>query len=347
MDGSGGQWAGDYESLYRSYTALARQVDHLSTLREIGLAISHSLELDETLTDIANVVQGALDVRRLTIFELDKEGQVVRPIIAKYGDDLISKERLEEEAGPLAGTPFGDVLQSKTTLLVSSDFQNAAYVPLVAKSAAVGVMRLEDRRDGHPFSHDDADLFQSIGSQIAIAINNAQLYALAVTDGLTKLYVRRYFDLRMDEEFEQARRYGRTFSMLLFDIDHFKKFNDTYGHQTGDQVLREFAELIRRNTRRSDICCRYGGEEIAVILPETRLEEAAVLANKLCDRVRNNPFGEGRQDSLNVTTSIGVAEYRPECEGPQAIVEEADAALYRAKELGRNRVELAGLDGRS
>ena len=337
------QLAKDYESLYLSYVALNREVDHLSTLREIGLAINSSLDLNETFTIIANVVHGALDIGRLTIFQIGTDGKTAQPVIAKYGQDLIDCERLKEEAMPLAGNPIGDALRSRKAILINTQWQTAAYVPLIAQHAAVGVMRLEDPRDGGTFSDDDATLFQSLGLQIAIAIRNAQLYAMAVTDGLTGLYVRRYFDLRLDEEFEQAKRYGRKFAILLFDIDHFKKFNDTHGHQTGDMVLKQFAGLITANTRRSDICCRYGGEEMAVILPETGLNEASLLASKLCARVRSHPFTGMNAEELSVTTSVGVAAHNAELSSPSQMVEAADEALYEAKRLGRNRVELAGI----
>ena len=335
--------AEDYESLYRSYVEARKQIEHLSTLREIGLAINASLDLDEALTTIANVVQGALDVGRLTIFELDEDRQFARPLIAKYGNDVIERARLQEERIPLAGTALGAAMRQRRVLLTNHEQKSIALTPLMAKNHPLGILRLEDRRDGTSFTENDAALFQLLGSQIAIAINNARLYALAVTDGLTKLYVRRYFDLRMGEEFDQAKRYRRCFSLMLFDIDHFKKFNDAHGHQTGDLVLRQFSDLIQNNTRRADVCCRYGGEEIAVIMPETRLNEACVLANKLCARVRQNRFQGTLGQALSVTTSIGVSEYREAQAGHEDMVEEADRALYRAKQLGRNRVELAGL----
>lgn len=332
---------GDYESLYGSYRALLRQVEHLSTLREINLAISSTLDLQEALEIIANVVQGALDVRRMILFELDVKAGTARPLVAKYGSDLITQDRLKEDVTGISGTPIEQAARDRQAVLVQTPFQDAVYVPLIAKDAVLGVMRLEDRADGVPFNHDDAALFMGVGAQIAVAISNAQLYALAVTDGLTGLYVRRYFDLRMDEEFDQAQRYGRPFSLLLFDIDHFKKFNDTHGHQTGDAVLRQFAQVIRENTRKSDICCRYGGEEMTVVLPETELRQAAALANKLCERIQDHAFTGANGEVLHVTTSIGVAAYDDAQETPQAMVEAADAALYRAKERGRNRVELA------
>jgi len=333
----------DFEMLYRRNLDLIRQVDHLSTVREIGLAISASLDLNESLPTIAHVVQGALDVKKLTLFELIEDEDIFRPIIAKYGNDLISRDRLEEESAPRKGSLLGEALDSGSVLLQNGPTSAEAYVPLVAKQEALGVLLLEDQREGAPFSTADAELFRQLASHIAIAIHNGRLYAMAVTDGLTKLYVRRYFDLRLQEEFDAAHRYHRVFSLLLLDIDHFKSFNDTHGHQTGDLVLKQFARLIERSTRKSDICCRYGGEEMAVILPETELEEAALLANKLCVNIRNQVFLGAQGEELSVTASIGVASFSTNITEPGEMVKAADEALYEAKELGRNRVEIANL----
>ncbi|HEO69624.1 MAG TPA: sensor domain-containing diguanylate cyclase [Candidatus Hydrogenedentes bacterium] len=330
----------DYEVLYKQCLALRQQVEHLAVLREISLAVNASLELNETLPIVANVVQSALEVRRLTLYELEKDGVRARPIVAKYGGDLIERSRLEEEYVHVAGTPFEGAVRTRQVALVETAYERRAYVPLIAKNDVFGIMLLEDPLSGIPFTKQDAALFQQIGLQIAVAINNAHLYALAVNDGLTGLYVRRYFDLRMDEEFEKARRYARAFSVLLFDIDHFKRFNDTHGHQTGDLVLKEFARLLRANTRKSDICCRYGGEEMAIILPETEIEEASVLANKLRRVIADHAFAGDQGQALRVTTSIGVAQYDAHFETQADMVRRADEALYEAKELGRNRVKV-------
>ncbi len=335
--------AGDFDVLYRRNMQLVRQVDHLSTLREIGLAITETLELHEALPIIANVVQGALDVRRLTLYELSQDGDSLQPLVAKYGKDLIDRERLAEDTVPARGSRFGDVLRERVVALSYRAGHAEALIPLIAKNEPLGLLVLEDPEDDEPFRDEEQVLFRQMGSQIAIAIHNAKLYALAVTDGLTDLFVRRYFDLRLDEEFAAARRYNRVFSVLLFDIDHFKKFNDTHGHQTGDLVLQQFARLLEKNTRDADICCRYGGEEMVVILPETSLEEASLLANKLCARIREHVFRGTSDQALSVTASIGVAQHHRSTQKSGDIVEAADKALYRAKELGRNRIELDGV----
>lgn len=335
--------AGDFDALYRSYMDLQRQVEHLSSIREIGLAVNASIELSETLPVVANVVQGALDVERVTIFLLEDGGTLAKPVIAKYGRDLITQDRLEEDSANVQGTRIDDAIKRHHVVFANTQLHQSAYVPLIAKDTVLGVMRLDEKGDGSYFSQDDADLYRAVGSQIAVAINNAQLYAMAVQDGLTKLYVRRYFDLRMEEELDQAKRYGRVFSLMMFDIDHFKKFNDTHGHQTGDMVLQQFARILQEQTRKSDICCRYGGEEMAVILPETGIEDAANLARKLCEYIRNHTFRGEEEKELKVTSSIGAGEYSKSFETIAQMVKACDEALYRAKENGRDRFELATL----
>lgn len=341
MDADPERLARDYESLYKSYIALKREVEHLSTLREIALSLNGSLDLDETLTIIGTVVHGALEVQRLTLFQIDEESNQATPIMAKYGGDVIGKSRLAEDGIRLAGTPIEAAKKTRRNIYDTDDLRQALYMPLLTDKEVVGVMELARTLDDTPFSKLDDPLYTSIGGQIGAAVNNAQLYALAVTDGLTGLYVRRYFDLRLNEEFNMARRYDRVFTLLIFDIDHFKKFNDTHGHQTGDTVLQQFAQCIEDNTRNTDICCRYGGEEFTVILPETDLDVAMVLAEKLRNHVEERVFIGSGGESLHVTTSIGVAECGPDIDEPGALVKVADDALYQAKEDGRNCVRQA------
>jgi len=173
-----------------------------------------------------------------------------------------------------------------------------------------------------------------------IQIENIKLYKLATTDGLTGLVVHRYFQLRLDEELARARRYKRTLSLLLSDIDHFKKFNDTYGHQQGDIVLKEVAKIFKSRIRTSDLAARYGGEEFAVIMPETDEKGALTLAERLRQAVEFHTVpGPGK--SLSVTVSIGISTFNYEKNlTKEEFIEEADKALYQAKENGRNQVKI-------
>ena len=147
-----------------------------------------------------------------------------------------------------------------------------------------------------------------------------QTYKLAVTDGLTQLYNHRYFQEQMINNVNNYKRYGNKFSLILIDIDFFKKFNDTYGHQSGDCVLKQVAQILKKNSRTSDIVCRYGGEEMAIILTNTNKEEAVITANKVCLAVRNNKFTLANNEKVNVTISVGVATVGDNGEKPQEMI---------------------------
>lgn len=163
-------------------------------------------------------------------------------------------------------------------------------------------------------------------------------YKLATTDGLTELYNHRYFQEQMQNQVSHAKRYEVPLSLIIVDIDFFKKFNDTYGHQSGDAVLRQVAFILKKNVRSTDIVCRYGGEEMSIILPNTKYEEAVSIANKLCALVAEKKCKLSNGRESNVTISLGVSTFGADGETPAMIIEAADKRLYNAKENGRNRV---------
>ena len=137
---------------------------------------------------------------------------------------------------------------------------------------------------------------------------------------------------------EQSKRYNSSFSLIIIDIDFFKRFNDTFGHQSGDAVLRQVAQTLKRNVRTTDIVCRYGGEEMSIILPNTPKEEAFSTAQKICDRVANKKFRLFNGKETNVTISLGVSTFPADGESAVDIIEAADKRLYNAKNNGRNQV---------
>ncbi len=164
-------------------------------------------------------------------------------------------------------------------------------------------------------------------------------YKLATTDGLTELFNHRYFQEQLRLAIEHAKRYNSAFSLIILDIDYFKKFNDNYGHQSGDAVLKQISSTLKRNVRATDIVCRYGGEEISIILPNTKNEEAIKIAQKLCDIIASKKLKLTNNRESNVTISLGVSTFG-EIDGMSAeeIIASADKRLYNAKENGRNRV---------
>lgn len=163
-------------------------------------------------------------------------------------------------------------------------------------------------------------------------------YKLATTDGLTELYNHRYFQEQMIQHVETSKRYNTSFSLIIIDIDFFKKFNDTFGHQSGDAVLRQVSQKLKRNVRATDIVCRYGGEEMSIILPNTDKEEALFTAKKLCETIAEKPFKLANDKESNVTISLGVATFPEDGTNPTELIAKADERLYYAKEHGRNQV---------
>jgi len=169
--------------------------------------------------------------------------------------------------------------------------------------------------------------------------NVQQSIEMAITDSLTSLYNRRYMESHLGSLVEQAASRGKPLSLLVLDIDYFKSVNDGFGHDAGDDVLREFATRIRKSIRGIDLACRYGGEEFVVVMPETDMAVAAVVAERIRRRIASEPFqinqGAG---SLDVTISIGLAALATVDDSAATILKRADQALYRAKRDGRNRV---------
>ncbi len=163
-----------------------------------------------------------------------------------------------------------------------------------------------------------------------------KLKKLAITDGLTKLYNSRFFYKQLDLEIDRLHRYNHALSLLLIDIDHFKEYNDSFGHLEGDKVLIRFGEVIRSCLRRMDTAHRYGGEEFTIILPETGCEEATVVANRIKNAIEAETFTPILGENVTITVSVGVTEYQPD-ERISSFVQRADKALYISKDQGRNR----------
>lgn len=195
--------------------------------------------------------------------------------------------------------------------------------------------RIDVQRD------DELGELASAFNTMAAALEKSQteLTELATLDGLTGLYNHRTFYVLLRGELARAQRFNRPVSLLLLDIDHFKSVNDTHGHQAGDAILRELAQLLTRESREIDRISRYGGEEITVILPETDVDAAVVIAERLRARVEAHAFTTGSGATLRLTVSVGVASWPLHASNIQGLVAEADTAMYAAKQAGRNRVK--------
>ncbi len=215
--------------------------------------------------------------------------------------------------------------------------KNMICAPLKTQRDIIGTIQVVNKING-AFDEKDLYQFETLASQAAVAIENAMLREQATVDGLTKLYVRRYFDILLKEEFLRAKRKNEKITVALLDIDHFKNVNDTYGHQAGDEILQGVARIIKESCRENDIAARYGGEEFTMILPDTDEELAHELLDQMREKIEEEE-GFLKEEKLKVTMSIGQATWPNfQANYPNELLKFADIALYQSKETGRNRV---------
>jgi diguanylate cyclase (GGDEF)-like protein len=211
--------------------------------------------------------------------------------------------------------------------------------PLWSAGNVIGVLSISSPEPS-AFSADHQLLVRLLANCSAPPIERARLRRLAMTDDLTLAYNQRYLTPRFYEEIERARRNGSPVSVLLMDLDHFKKVNDDYGHNVGDAVLRIFADRVRSMVRRVDVFIRRGGEEFTLVMPATTLDHARATAERIRSNLSESPLDVGDGIIVRQTVSIGAATWNGE-ETPEALQQRADMAMYRAKELGRNQVVIA------
>ncbi|MEK6537574.1 MAG: sensor domain-containing diguanylate cyclase, partial [Nitrospirota bacterium] len=219
-------------------------------------------------------------------------------------------------------------------------------LPLKISNKSIGVLNLADKRDGTDFSGNDVKLLEAIALYSAVAIERSVYYQssidlrkISITDPLTSLLNRRYFEERISEEMERSKRHRQPFSLIILDIDDFKVLNDSYGHLCGDEILKTTTNVIRRCVRVIDIAARYGGEEFAIILPTTDKDDAGIIA----ERIRSEIAGtvcliKDAGKKLSITVSLGIASFPDDASTITELINNADRALYSAKNQGKNRV---------
>lgn len=224
-----------------------------------------------------------------------------------------------------------------------------ANIPLqVRKGQIVGVLAVDNLFTHRRLKKPDIDSLRNFATQVGLVLESARLHervkTLSVTDELTGLFNRRYFDQVFPRELQRCQRYERECTLLYVDLDYFKHVNDKYGHGAGDEVLRFVAATLKGAVRNIDTVCRIGGDEFAVILPETGPSDAVGVAQRLVYRLSSNPppLEEMRKAGESVTLSVGLSSYPKDGLGIEELIEKADACLYRAKTAGRNRVAVEG-----
>ncbi len=336
--------------LARAKEELDQRVLDLQMLQRLSTKISSKLEQEDLLRLIVELFMEVAQVEKGSLMLWDEKKKRLS-IAYGIGISEEAKKHLRLKRGEgIAGSVF----EKKRSLVINDTLRDRHYkslktkkklhrtetllaLPLVAKGEGVGVITLSNKVSRQPFIRRDEELLSTLASHAAIAIQNAMLYEQAIHDGLTSLYAHTFFQNYLEQEIRKAKRYQTPLSLLMIDIDHFKRFNDTYGHPAGDTVLVNIARLLKQAIRGADIAARYGGEEFTLILPETDAKGAYLLAERLRKKVEAFDFLKEKKKRVKITTSIGVAGYRKGMRR-EVLIGQADQALYRAKREGRNRV---------
>jgi diguanylate cyclase (GGDEF)-like protein len=289
------------------------------------------------------IIGGALYYRnseigtvKFTHYNLDQEqassGDIVRALLAgEFGHVRLDAQNIKEAR------------ENRKPLRYDNKAKLAELAcPLVADEEILGVVKVwfdcRGDEDRERTLSERQRLLRDSATHIARALRSERIYEQAIKDGLTGLFNKRHMVSQMENYFTLAARHGTHLSMILLDIDHFKKVNDTYGHLTGDIILREVSAIMRENIRSCDLACRYGGEELAVILPEGSLTGTRDLAERLRKKIEESSFTGEKGETVKVTASLGVADFDPAMRRIEDLIARVDAVLYEAKEGGRNRV---------
>ncbi len=328
------------------YSRERKHAAQMEAINAIARQATGVLKLEEMLSQLCSVLEQRLSVQGVTFVLAEPDNSLaVRATlgslapIAGLGQPLPPHSTAEAVFSTRGSLLSGD---GGLALGVYPAAGTEMLLPLVAVGRCLGVLVLGCAQR-HAFSTDDLVPMESVADICATAIQNAlhlqQMEQLAYLDGLTGAFNRRVFERRIEEEIDRANRYSTALSVLMVDVDHFKAVNDEFGHLLGDEVLRQISRLFAQVLRKSDVVCRYGGDEFAILLPETVGQSALRAAEKLRQTIAEFEFpGVPRR----ITISAGISEYPRNGDSRDSLVQAADDCLYAAKQAGRNRVVLIG-----
>ncbi len=343
-------------------TSSAKMLD-LSTAMKVSQIISSEIVLDRLLQKIMHEsITNAGAQRGYLILESDGE------LIIEASEDIDKNEFMVMQSMALndcseicrsivhyvynSGEDIVLGNASKEGLFTSDPYimrvkcKSILCTPIMSKGKISGILYMENNLSENAFTPERLEILRSFSVQAAISIENARLFELATTDGMTKLFVHRYFQLLLDQEIKRSQRHDKKFSLIMMDIDNFKSFNDTYGHQLGDRVLKDVAAAAKKISRSEDIAARYGGEEFVMILPEADSRQAMIFAERVRESVAQVEIPHENQ-KLHVTISLGVSTYPDHAEEKEELIHAADEALYASKHRGKNCVSLFEKPGKS
>jgi len=348
------------EALRDSHRKLEQQSYEISQLNEMGDMLQLSRDLAETYGIIHSYLQKLFPGDSGVLFVFNHSRTVLEPVVS-WGEGMESaSEFSQKDCWALRRGRLHAVEDPSTGVLCRhvQDVLEGGYfcVPMIAQGEVLGLFHLrpesvretpeENRR---PLMEGKKRLAMMLGEHTAMAMANLNLRETlrlqSIRDPLTGLYNRRYMEESLEREAYRAMRRGTPLGIAMLDIDHFKRFNDTHGHEAGDLILAEVGGLLKENVRREDIACRYGGEEFTLILPECSMDQLWARAEELRERVKRIRVRYRHQLLENLTISLGVAVFPDHGATFQDVLNQADAALYHAKKTGRDRTASANTQG--
>lgn len=307
---------------------LERSVAELRAVTEITELIHSTLEVESVGPTLLDILEKVVNIPSGSLYVIDKEKQETIFSTSSLGANTATRtySGLELAGAMPVGSPDGAL---SCVELVD---HNQTVVVFCTEAAAV-----------ENLSHDDRLVLQAVASELVVAVENSRLYRLtkrlAITDELTDLYNYRFLQQRLDDEIGRADRYNKRLSLLMLDLDDFKRINDTHGHLVGDRVLSEVGQVLKSTVREVDIVARYGGEEFTIILPETDASGAFIVAEKIREAISLHRFPDSEGGhSIHITVSIGLSSYPTHAVDKESLLRSADDAVYHAKGTGKDRV---------
>ena len=338
---------------------LNKTLHNLSILYNISQAVNFIDDLKRLISVILDKAIETVNAEKGSLMLYDAQDNTLQVKVVyglkdkKHEEDInngiVECQKMKPESG-IAGKVFTEKKSIITNLggrdprfsqfSTDSNVSSLICVPLIAKGECIGIINITNKKNGKLFNKKDLEFVEALANQAAIAVDNAQLYELATKDGLTKLYIHRHFYYLLEAEIKRVQRYHHVLSLVMMDIDNFKKVNDTYGHLIGDMVLKEIASTIQKTIRHVDIPARYGGEEFTIILPETPAINALIIAERLRTRISQIEVKVDENTIVRPTVSIGISEFPNASEDIKELIDWADKALYVSKENGKNCIHL-------
>jgi two-component system, cell cycle response regulator len=327
-----------------------KQIFDLKQLFEISKSLNSTLDYNILIESILYTIMGqmkvlkaalyakkGIDSTRFNLHRNYKGFEIEHEIDYSIAEDAQAMRLFARETRCWTLPELHRRLGSYGGLESLESLDTCLIVPLKAKGVVNGLIILGEQIESEEFSAYEKDYLFDIAILASIAINNAFLFEMTTTDMMTKLRLKHYFYTALIDKMEESAFSGKPLSVIMCDIDFFKKFNDTYGHGCGDEVLKRVAKLLQNQIRSVDVAARYGGEEFCALMPDTDLRSAMLVAERIRQSVESTVF-EYESQSMHITLSLGVAVYDMNRDmSAKAVIDRADKALYQSKQTGRNK----------